>query len=835
MIEKKEIKLEDIIANGYSSEEAENIVNLSNKYNINMTEPILKTLLSMSNIKIKQAYIGEKRGIFDLAETVLINLDNDSVIRGFFANNPTESQLTNCVKYYEKYAELIRVENIAPSNKGFEEFAEYWLTNDIPEGLFDEFIVRLEEICGQDYHKVLSQKILSNVVSPEYVKKAIGVSRKMHNFYAAILIDKLEDYYLEDYYLDKLPPLMPSIFSIPGRKPRAEVVNSNISISEKKDYFTLLSICEMDDHDLEGFEEAKKKLWKKVKQNIKQFLNLKSLPQLSSEEAKWIHSDRYKKFGFELKQLNRQFEDQENFKWLTKKSIKLLAELVMQKGKRDFLVPNVLIDSIKQLYNNNKIELIDSLGELLKKTQCDYRVPYCISKIQVTSERFKELLKAVDIVDKDHMHIFLKHAGDYQKKELNLLKVAELLNYGDKMPSSELKEFINSNIKVEDKIVYINMARILKINPESNEEWFENAKKNIKDMFDKEYDLNNFPDISIEKKGYILSFREENDGKLLKRILKQGVKKNFETNKIYKVLQGQVKVKRVSPYKATEYLVVGLLGSRDKTKVKESNEFFAENVHKIKSAMKYMKDSGHSKKIFNEMSEKIKDIKGNSREIIDYLKSICKDSDSRKVEPLSDLVNAVEALFTKQERYDALHYKTQSGTLDDLFNNRTTMCCSFLPSGESKESSLVYLYDSNVALIPLIPIADKKYLDPIGVAITCFVKDKNKKKGLLVDSVEGGNGLPKTWKEDYYEVIKEFAKDNGCKYVMYNNELGNGKPKIFGEFLDKKGIKLTKKYVSKVGGIKQTKRYEPDGIYLESFNGEEEPEGRVKGHLVELK
>ncbi len=378
---------------------------------------------------------------------------------------------------------------------------------------------------------------------------------------------------------------------------------------------------------------------------------------------------------------------------------------------------------------------------------------------------------------------------------------------------------------------------------EDPETWIEELIPELRDTAQEKYGF--CPDDTFSPMDLIeligLELDDEYDElSAIRDVLQGSVNKMFPTDKIYAQQKAGAQVgKMATPEKAIEMLVYGLIGSRNPDNEAAAEVFFEGEEDKLKRARQYMQDSGARKRFFKEQSQAFQSFQqGNQEsgmEVLGFFRELYQDADSKKIEPLSDLVTVVEAMSTGKQTHDTLILKTMGATTDDLFNNETTLCCAFHPSGANKEAAVLYLVDPSIALLQLVPQYNGTSLDPVGVAITFFAEDKDNTIYMVVDSVEGGNGLPKNWKSLFYENIVQFAGDQDCDVVLFNTEVANAKPGQFISFLEEKGLPEIRKKLKKTGETETIEEYGISEHYLECFGGWSKPKGFVQGYVVELK
>ncbi len=197
--------------------------------------------------------------------------------------------------------------------------------------------------------------------------------------------------------------------------------------------------------------------------------------------------------------------------------------------------------------------------------------------------------------------------------------------------------------------------------------------------------------------------------------------------------------------------------------------------------------------------------------------------------------------------YTSLVFRTQHGTIDDLFDNRTTFCCTLHPTGKYKYAAALQVVDPAMALVVAEPRGKESFQDPIGVAYAFFAFDSKNAKYLVVDGVEGF-GLPEGWESDYFDVLRALALDTGCRYMHVNKKVHNSSAKTFVKYVGKKGGVKQKVFLSKIGGNKKISEYGAKYQFLESFpKAKDIPEeadvyegwsythGRVEGYTFEIR
>jgi len=324
------------------------------------------------------------------------------------------------------------------------------------------------------------------------------------------------------------------------------------------------------------------------------------------------------------------------------------------------------------------------------------------------------------------------------------------------------------------------------------------------------------------------------------------IKKSFQMSKIYQKLDVPKLKKKGDPVKITEYLIAGLLSTKSRPghfrRLKNALTFFSKE--KLRAARNYVLRSNPGK-IFQQIKDDVALMKQGDSEAASRIRSFFKDlakkgktEDKRPedAEALSDLIDAVESIG-RARVFDSILIKMQSGDLTDLFDNTTTACCTFYPDGANAEAAIYYLKDPEIGLLFIKSATlEGEELDNIGVAFLVNCKDKNGRKVLLVDSVEGGEALQRSevsWQEKMFESIKQVAKENGAEYIVFNSRVSNATPRRFNNFVSKIA-KEEKIYLEKIGGIEAIKEWN-NKHYLEAFGGwSSSLKGTVEGYIVKV-
>ena len=165
------------------------------------------------------------------------------------------------------------------------------------------------------------------------------------------------------------------------------------------------------------------------------------------------------------------------------------------------------------------------------------------------------------------------------------------------------------------------------------------------------------------------------------------------------------------------------------------------------------------KEVLNQLSQHY--LTGKSKEKADYISRNLKVS-------IDDTIGSVEL-----EVWDK-NIETIS-TYDDY------RCCGFLNASFGNGSAIArYMTDASVQLLHIM--ADDKE----AMAITVATEDENKKKVLLIDSVESDTHIfsRKDVSKTAVKAIDDYAKEAGFDYVIYSTNPGNTAPVEFVEHLD---------------------------------------------------
>ncbi len=324
---------------------------------------------------------------------------------------------------------------------------------------------------------------------------------------------------------------------------------------------------------------------------------------------------------------------------------------------------------------------------------------------------------------------------------------------------------------------------------------------------------------------------------IIRQIMQTSAKpagKNFPLGKTYITIPVTGLMESLDPVMATKLLVYGLIG---KNKKNLESAYRAFDREKLVAGREQIKNSHlSSEKIFNEIKQHLAKLDQHDVEAATNILFFLRES--IRTEEISDLVAGVEYLLNGEEQFSHLRIKMQDGTLDDLYDNRSLMCCSFLPNGLYRQVSAIYHSDPDIGLLHLVPeFADKK-MTPIGVSILANACDGYGNKWLVVDSSERGEGLLKVrenlWIPELYDSILSVGKDVSAKYVIFNSTVFNGGANHFNSYAAKKS-ELSAVHLVKNGirdfshlGISENVIKEALESWKDGFEGE------VNGYVVDL-
>lgn len=456
------------------------------------------------------------------------------------------------------------------------------------------------------------------------------------------------------------------------------------------------------------------------------------------------------------------------------------------------------------------------------------------------NEESATLLTQLIVSSEDvNLHDFkrLKDSG-YKEFTNNLTKLAqERSNFSEKIKRIELyKSLRDFGVEVDD--------------PDLTGRWLEGATEaatlKVKEKFKikRELSLN-------EVLALLQAKADRNEIEMIQELADSKIEKSFPLDRLYEKID-LVKLKeKGDPKEITKSLVNFLLTTEARAKgdvpkhyqrLREILKFFT--PEKLRPARDLVRRKEPTK-IFRQIKEDFNLLtKENNEEkakrIREYFKELAKKELAGKTpedaEALSDLIDSIESIGQARV-FDSLLIKMQKGDMTDLLNNRLTMCCAFYPDGANKEASLNYLRDSEIGLLQLKSATlEGEELDNLGVAILVNCQDKEGKKVLLIDSVEGGDALQRAgtdYQEKLLEAIKKLAKENKQDYILFNSTVNNATPRDYLNFLSKKENKQGAIYLEKIKGVEDVKDWGEEH-YLEAFGGWKFPKGEVEGYRIEV-
>ncbi|MCD6464653.1 hypothetical protein J7L02_03990, partial [Candidatus Woesearchaeota archaeon] len=324
-------------------------------------------------------------------------------------------------------------------------------------------------------------------------------------------------------------------------------------------------------------------------------------------------------------------------------------------------------------------------------------------------------------------------------------------------------------------------------------------------------------------------------------LVKTSVKPELLVDMFVKAMVGRwAKVKPTSKGRLGVFFS-GQGGKREES-VKFTRELLKnfEGGKKLKQALLYVRSSERPENIFRDIKDDYQKLRQGDREagkrILNYFyERFVKPGLPEKVEPLSDIIDSIRGVYgLRTQSYVGEVIEMEKPGVDFLFDSTNTSCCAFMPLGENKWASLVYLADRDVGLLKYKLESFTGSKDDVGVAIMAKCKDDQGNKVLLVDSVEFGRAfrdVVKGWEEKFYKAIVKAAKDSGVDYVLFNIDVYNPSPDRFNKYLKRKGLNLETVSLEKLHAL-------PEGFsktYLEAFGGKAKPEGKVKGYILKLK
>ncbi len=235
---------------------------------------------------------------------------------------------------------------------------------------------------------------------------------------------------------------------------------------------------------------------------------------------------------------------------------------------------------------------------------------------------------------------------------------------------------------------------------------------------------------------------------------------------------------------------------------------------KLHAAREYiLKSDINLNKVFNDIKYDFEAVKTQksafaAERIVDYLAKFSQRG-SGKASALADIVLGVKALFHGTLKFNHVILKMQEGTISDIFDSERLMCCAFYPNGLRKSASIDYLKDPYTGLLQLkavikSPFKPLKDAGIISVAILMVCRNENNKTVLLVDSVEGNSDYwgcmkEREWFNLMYKGILQVKDDIKADYIVFNKDVHSATPKIFNNYLQKKGLPLRNVNITKLG------------------------------------
>lgn len=190
--------------------------------------------------------------------------------------------------------------------------------------------------------------------------------------------------------------------------------------------------------------------------------------------------------------------------------------------------------------------------------------------------------------------------------------------------------------------------------------------------------------------------------------------------------------------------------------------------------------------------------------------------------------------------YPAIAYKTQSGTIDDLFDDKSANSCTLHPTGAKKFAAALQVTDQAMATLVALPEGAE---DPVGIAYCLLGVTLTGRRVLLVDCIDGGN-LPYGWCRDFYGALQDFALDTRRDSLIFDTRALTTKPvpNQFGEFLlaecvKRRQLSRTLSLVAKSPSTAGKVRYKTNRQYFESFLFQSPwgyPAGLVNGYQLDF-
>jgi hypothetical protein len=397
----------------------------------------------------------------------------------------------------------------------------------------------------------------------------------------------------------------------------------------------------------------------------------------------------------------------------------------------------------------------------------------------------------------------LKDISKYIQMGVDYKKLTEII--GDISLNKRMigftQEIINSDLALKEKLSIIRecdgvssiLGRYLVFDAEGK--WRYNVEEELKQKIkdDLGIETEDMPFNKLLNIGSLVSESNDKYRYALMDILSNSFagrryQKNFTFNPPYpSAVVGGLKEMQ-DPVELTKQFVYGII-SRDPNKRSQAERYFERE--KLEDIRSFIEPEVVFRMIKGYLPFLESGSAGAAREILQIFKEKYRNKES-----VSDIITSIEGVISGEERIDGLVVKFQKGTYEDLFDNGRILCCAFYPNGVESYDSINYLAEKNLGLLPLVPIAASRELDPIGMAISINTADKSGVRHLLVDGVEGGALVDRIrdsiWMPLYHNSILKLGKESGNKVVAYNTRTGNAKPR---KFID---------YVSRLGGERKT-------------------------------
>lgn len=658
---------------------------------------------------------------------------------------------------------------------------------------------------------------------------------------------------------------------------------SDLEASHKSFYYarTILDIPLSFFEDEKEFNKLKKHIIKKKKTFFKEIDNffLKKIEHLLPERIKQkdnvLLGLTYGEFKNKLEYLKEHYD----YSKLKDETIDMLFRRLGDLSSGSDIDNAIYILEKSELGKEEKSSFLDALiANSLKK-----------GDIETYLEKVKPLLSKDAILKflNPYNPVLLNFCQNITNKKLNNQDVARIKSGVEALIGSvDLNKIKEEKGDVYEKLKRVKIYSIIKKGgiemaaPSLSKEWLKTSEEKVKEYIRKRFNISTVLDINTMMK--LIEIPQIYDKSIFK-ILNKRIEKNFPLGKVYAKKPLSVIGEERNPNELMIALVKALIGrwakilpvseevykarkergmseeaakygifaaGKTSEEIKTSRKIMKEilekfergSASKLRAAILYVRSVENPRKIYSDIQEDYKKLQSNDAEagkkIIQYFKDrFILAGKSEKVEPLSDILTDIESAYTGKTTYDYAVVKMQDANVEDLFDNRETSCCAFMPNGANKHGSIGYLIDPDIGLLHY-QIIDKVGGDKMnaGVAIMVNCKDDKGKKVLLVDSVEFNNNLKediKGWMEDMYKAIKQVAKEQKADYVLFNSQVFNSSPKDFNTYLVKKqGLKLVEDVsLNKMGGTKPIEEFNED-YYFEAL--EKNAKGKVKGYKLKI-